>query len=718
MSRAQSLAEYSFQPSLRCCRLLRSQDVKIAAMTTTDPRLTLDLCGTWELAAGDDTVPSAFPGRITVPGLVDLAEGIDVAFTGQETTAACWWHRRTVELPTAVARATIEADAARYGVSAWLDGRPLGRHVGGWTRARFATGPLAAGTHTLLLKVEARRQRMAEAGLHDGHDCEKHRYIPGLCDQVRFIASATPHIIDLQAAPDPDREWVLVEAQVVNDDAVARTISPRFSIAGCDGQGEWSIKIADIDIPAHTTMPVYACVPCPGIRLWSPDTPILHTLTCDVGSDRATVRFGQRRFRFDVVTKRAELNGEPLYLRGTNVCMDRFFEDPRRARLPWDREWVRAFVRQCKWMHWNSARFTIGAPPSLWYDICDEEGLLVQDEYSIFWRSPQPATMHAMAHDLERLVRQHANHPSVVIFDAQNETDSVVTRQAAQAARRADLSDRPWDLGWDRPGLRPDDVFESHPYLIQRDDFRLESLASWSPEPEEARLPKDGRTGNPHGNPVIINEYSYLWINRDGSLPTLCDENPVLEKVGSSNTAPIVERRDAMSYGIACLTGFWRMHRTVAGVMHFCSLTYSLPHGQTCDNFIDLERQELEPTFARLVRSSFAPVAALLDNWGRPHCAGFPYTAHIVLINDRTQARTGPVTIAVLRRSDQAVLQTTTVALTVDALGVTRHSVSVPGPTAPDDYLLTATLNDEAGEAVVCERRFAVPKHFLSRYWC
>jgi hypothetical protein len=682
----------------------------------SEPRLTIDLDGIWELAAGDDTPPTLFPGRIEVPGLVDLASGLEVAFTGLETTEPCWWYRRQVTVPKAMARAAIEVDAARYGVSCWLDGNYLGRHASGWTRARFDTGALIAGTHELLMKVEARRQRMAEAGLHGGHDGEKHRYIPGICDCVRLIGSATPHVVDLQAAPDTDRSWVLVEALVCNDDAVPRRVQPRLSVQGCDGQGVWEVTLAELEIPAHGTLPVYGCVPCPGIRVWSPETPVLHWLICDVGTDRASVRFGQRNFRFDVRSRRAVLNGEPIYLRGTNVCMDRFFEDPLRARLPWDRNWVRAFIRQCKWMHWNSARFTLGAPPDLWYEICDEEGLLIQDEYSI-WNKTELATMQALSHDLECLVRQHANHPSVVIFDAQNETDCVVTRQAARAARRADLSDRPWDLGWDRPPMRPDDVFESHPYLIHRDDFRLDSLSSWNPEPEEARLPKDGRTGNPTLNPVIINEYSYLWINRDGSLPTLCHDNPVLEKVGSSNDAPVVERRDAMSYGIACLTGFWRMHRTVAGVMHFCSLTYSLPHGQTCDNFIDLERQELEPTFARLVRASFAPVAAILDNWGRPHCRKFPYTAHLVLVNDLNRSWRGPVTVRLRQRDDGQVIESATVEMEVEALGTCRRSVTLPGPKSAGAYLLESELTDSAGEPVVCERRFIVPDRFLGRYW-
>ena len=35
-------------------------------------------------------------------------------------------------------------------------------------------------------------------------------------------------------------------------------------------------------------------------------------------------------------------------------------------------------------MHWNSIRYCIGFPPDFWYDIADEEGFLIQDEFPIW----------------------------------------------------------------------------------------------------------------------------------------------------------------------------------------------------------------------------------------------------------------------------------------------------------------------------------------------
>ena len=35
-------------------------------------------------------------------------------------------------------------------------------------------------------------------------------------------------------------------------------------------------------------------------------------------------------------------------------------------------------------MNWNSLRYCIGFPPDFWYDIADEEGILLQDEFPIW----------------------------------------------------------------------------------------------------------------------------------------------------------------------------------------------------------------------------------------------------------------------------------------------------------------------------------------------
>jgi beta-galactosidase/beta-glucuronidase len=98
----------------------------------------------------------------------------------------------------------------------------------------------------------------------------------------------------------------------------------------------------------------------PGAHLWSPEDPFLHVLDTTTGGDSLATRFGMREFRYDTATKRAYLNGRPYLVRGSNITLHRFFEDPDSGEL-WDEAWVR-LLGEIE-AHWNAFRFCIGPVP-------------------------------------------------------------------------------------------------------------------------------------------------------------------------------------------------------------------------------------------------------------------------------------------------------------------------------------------------------------------
>ena len=82
----------------------------------------------------------------------------------------------------------------------------------------------------------------------------------------------------------------------------------------------------------------------PGAELWSPENPFLYELETSTGGDSVFTRFGVREFRFETATKRAYLNGKVYFLRGSNITLHRFFDDPQCRALPWDESWVRKLL--------------------------------------------------------------------------------------------------------------------------------------------------------------------------------------------------------------------------------------------------------------------------------------------------------------------------------------------------------------------------------------
>jgi len=225
-------------------------------------------------------------------------------------------------------------------------------------------------------------------------------------------------------------------------------------------------------------------------------------------------------------------------------------------------------------MHWNSIRYCIGFPPELWYEIADEEGFLIQDEFPIWLlgKAPENPKAEKIIPEYTEWMRERWNHACVVIWDGQNESVTVETGKAIGAVRHLDLSDRPWENGW-APPQKSTDFVEAHPYLFikgwqGKEGFRFKDIANVSGVPHLRAAQKKLNV------PIIINEYAWLWLTRDGE-PTCLTDKVYAGLLGPDST--VEQRRVLYAKYLAAMTEFWRCHRECAGVLHFCGLTYSRP---------------------------------------------------------------------------------------------------------------------------------------------
>jgi hypothetical protein len=538
-----------------------------------------------------------------------------------------------------------------------------------------------------------------------GWDFEKYLFTPGIYDSVELILSGAPYLQNVQAAPDPVAKTVRVVAELAGG-ARPTSFQLRSEVSGANGAVTASRTIASVRLAAHEKKTVDFVIPLKTGRLWSPEDPYLYDLRLTTGTDAAHVRFGLRSFRFDAATRRPLLNGRPYYLRGSNITIDRFYEDGDRAGLPWDAVWVRKLHRQMKSMNWNSLRYCIGFPPDFWYDIADEEGILLQDEFPIWLLNgnsgsgthpPEFPQAAKIIPEYTAWMRERWNHPSVVIWDAQNESVTGETGKARDAVRHLDLSDRPWDNGWGLPG-KDTDTLESHPYLFSRTwgggrpeggkPFLLSELSTTPATPslrrEQAKL----------SNPILINEYDWLWIDRTGNPTTLTAQ--VYESLLGRNST-VDQRRWVHARYVAALTEFWRCHRQAAGVLHFCALGYSRDGskprpegGATSDDWIDLRELRFEPYFAEYVKEAFAPVALMLDFWADSLAAGDRREISVVAINDLEPEWVGQVRLRVLL--GEKVVSELVQPCTLAAFGDGRVTFAWTAPELSGDYTLEASL--------------------------
>ncbi len=678
-----------------------------------EPRQVISLNGTWQIADGRmDVAPTRFGRTVPVPGLVSLAmpsfedpPGPKVAdrgrFPQKDPKRDAFWYRRSFPFEGPLpAVASLKVHKAMFGSKVFLNGQTLGEHLPSFTPGDFDARPaLKIGENELLIRVGADRDAVGPA-VPSGFDFEKERYIPGIFDSVELITSGTPHFTTVQTAPDIASKAVRVQAVVRNEGPPA-TSTFSFTVREArSGRVAGQLKAAAVVFNKGMETTLDVRIPIAHCRLWSPEDPFLYVLEADSAGDQFRTRFGVREFRFDPATGRAMLNGRPYFMRGSNITLYRFFEDVECKSRPWDADWVRTLHQRVKDMHWNCLRYCIGFPPESWYDVADELGILIQDEFPLWhggWENWPPALKRdELAREYAEWVRERWNHPSVVVWDASNETLSHETSPAVARVRGLDLSNRPWDNSY-MPAQAPGDSFESHPYHFGNPHYRLSDLATADPVPQGNVTPNDGR------HAVIINEYGWLWLNRDGT-PTTLTRELYANLLGAH--AKTSQRRELYARYTAAETEFWRGHRKAAAVMHFTTLGYSRADGQTSDHWLDVGRLEWEPKFVQYVRDAFAPVGLMIDAWAEEYLASENQKIHVVAFNDLDEPWKGTVHFRLLREASPILEESQDIDL--PALESKSLNFAVTMPIDKGSYQLEASLLGPGDEPVRSRRDFQI----------
>jgi len=695
-------------------------------------RTTISLNGRWSIAKTSGELPQNYRSTIPVPGLVDMAmprvDSVGTLYNSKESKGNWYWHRRSFTLKeNNFDIIQLKVFKAMYYTKVYLNKHLVGENAYCFTPSYYDLKPYlnAAGQPNEIV-IGVGTILMLPDTIHNGKDGEKLYSTPGIYDNVELTLANKPFISNVQVAPDLINEQVRVVAEVQTENSssfnlkyeVSELASKKVCSQGVAKakltKGEDGLSILDFEVAMK------------GAKLWSPESPFMYKLTLETSGDKKETQFAMRSFRFDTLKKCALLNEKPYYLRGTNICIFRFFEDPSRGDLPWNNSWIIKINQKIKGMYWNAMRYSIGFPPERWYEVADSLGILVQDEYPL-WGAQSSVKDRHFAHEFTRWMRERWNHPSVVIWDAQNEGLSKESGKAIELSRKLDLSNRPWDNGWSEP-QSPTDPIESHPYLFnyfKRNPtkplpeegylklfFGVVRNPNNDPNDRSATVSKKGIAFSPlqpppltFNNPSIINEYGYLWINRDGS--TVPQTDSIYVKLWGKNLSN-TDRRTIYAKNIAMLTEYWRAYRKAAGVLQFCGLGYSRPappRGETSDAWINIEKLQYEPQFYKYVRSSFAPVGLMIEAWGKSYKSGTSLLLPVHVLNDLGETYKG--TIKIILQKEGKVYAKAQGKVKVDAYGKQIVNFNLDLPKSKGVYELKAQIQLK-GEPVTSYRDLTI----------
>jgi len=613
-----------------------------------------------------------------------------------------FWYRRSFRAPARSAVALIKVSKAQFGTVLYLNGVRIGEHDSCFTAGYFDVSRAIrwGASNVVVIRIGAHPGVLPPTVI-GGTDFEKYRWTPGIYDSVSLITANNPVISVVQVAPRladaANVATIVVQTELHNYSSAAVDTELAQSVFEWKSGRQAAIReTMPVHLGAGEIKRVTQVVPLPAARLWSPEDPFLYRVVTRTEGDETQTRFGMREFHFDTVTRRGYLNGRPYFLRGSNIALHRFFEDPQSGTLPWNEAWVqRLLVAIPKQMHWNAVRMTIGPVPERWLEIADESGLLIEYEYSVWVGSPV-YTQWRSSYDAKELVGEYGewmrdswNHPSIFLWDATNESWlPEVASTVIPAVRSLDLSNRPWENSYNAPA-GPDDPVEDHNYFLEAVGGKFDATGGGKPFELSDLQSMDGVAANPFtksNHAKIVNEYGWIWVNRDGS-PTLLTQNLFPKLLGDRNT---VENRRALSARVlAGETELYRAYRQYAGVMHFAYLTSSEPGGFTSDNFIDIQTLELEPHFAAEMEQAFRPLGVYLNFWQPTIPIKQQGSYDIYLVNDEDRLRAGVLHLVF---TDATGMQAaaTAIPFSVPPLGAQSYTAFLTAPGAPGRYVLQA----------------------------
>ena len=653
-----------------------STEVNVGKLPSGSERLTVLLDGIWDVCGESyskwevpETMPQlSFADAVPVPGLWG-----DAAYSlGNYSTSRMWLSRTIVLEEEPSGQVLLKIGSAMYGRYVYVNGTYAGGYEYNYSSSvTDITGLLHKGENRLVIMLGsyANQNNNSSTPAHVLTDGESSGDEPGITDSVELIFNAGAEIDAIQTAPDIDNGTVTAKVRVLNrkDNDIVTDVTLTLYELGryVNGKPESEeVRVGEYTFSglavaaggsAEFTAENVALSNWSKDKCWTPENPYLYRIEVKTSGDTYSVRFGMRTFCFESGTGMALLNGERRYLFGTNVAIERYFDDELCGTTPWDDAWIRKLYSEYRSINWTCFRTHLGHANSKWFDIADEVGMMIFDEYPI-WGNAGDDTIKTITPEIYRWIDDRGNHPSLIVFDAQNEATYNLTDKMINAGREYDIQHRPWDNGWRAP-VGDNDPIECHPYILGGSGITgIEDMTRMTPVVTTIDL--GWKESTYKGHAFILNEHGEYWINREGKAMSATEGRWNGARPGMTDEERLTYYCDLM---VAQLEAF-RAGRAYSGLLFFCGLTSSSPSalGVTGDvlepDVSSAATLSLHPYFKYLMENTNAPLGIVIDTYIERRTPGKTVSVPVKLINDTNEAVNDlPVTL-VVRSSDEKVL--------------------------------------------------------------
>ena len=329
------------------------------------------------------------------------------------------WYQKEIDIPASWSGSPVQLELERthWETTLFLDGVEMGKHESLSTPYRYTFKELTPGKHTLTLRVDNRVNIEVGVNAHSVSDHTQSNW-NGVIGTISLTAKPSLYIDDIQIYPNIADKTIKV---AVSLDGTTTTNDATLLLQVEKKDGSVVGKPHKVTINPEAGMKQEITLSMgEDAQLWSEHSPNLYTLCAVVESDGKKEEqyrtFGLREFKANGT--RFEVNGHPVFLRGTLECC--IF--PLTGYPATDRAYWTKIYNQCKAYGLNHVRFHSWCPPEAAFAVADSMGFYLQVEcagwttvgdggYSDQW----------FREESDRILKEYGNHPSFCLMAYGNE---------------------------------------------------------------------------------------------------------------------------------------------------------------------------------------------------------------------------------------------------------------------------------------------------------
>ena len=340
-----------------------------------------------------------------------------VEFTGVMNVPGCFeeftsYHRgtavyhRTFELEKEELRPVLRVEGAGQRVRFFVDGKMVEFLPLPYSVLESPLEKLDAGKHEIIALVDNRFDPEKLKLVRPDFDYYSYG---GFFDGISLLFRTSPCSLDRVKITTEDFEKGIVGLEFIFSGVVPETAEVQYAF---DDEEEFH----SVTVPAGGGEKLFCHVP--NCKLWSPETPFLHTLKVKFNGNTLRETFGVRTVA--VKGKKLLLNGKELFLKGFNrhnSCAVSGAAVPAEIML--------LDLKHLKDMGCNFVRGAHYKQSRTFLELCDRMGILVWEEsYGWQYRPKEfqdPSFCFLVKEQTQMMIQEDFNHPCIIFWAFMNE---------------------------------------------------------------------------------------------------------------------------------------------------------------------------------------------------------------------------------------------------------------------------------------------------------